>query len=296
VIAGASTAAVLFRLIEAVGGTVLLDEADFSNSQIGSDVIKILNCGYRKGLPIIRAEADAKGQYIPRLYETFGPKIINGRKPFRDEATESRCLTYKPSSTTRDDIPRQLPAEFEQEALAIRNRAMAWRFAALEALEVHNVKLDGLSPRTNEITIPLFSIAMAMSEGFRERYVKDLLAFARGADQQARALNRDTVEAALVHAYVNTPWTTPPTCAQLRTEVLKAEGAGNPRMEQWLTAKFVGAKMREMGFQTVHTNRGTTVIGDPDRVTQLCARYGIVTSTQGIECNLGDDGDSAVIQ
>ena len=98
-ISGAMTPASIFRMIEAVGGTMLIDEADFQDSNIGADVAKILNCGYQKRMPVTRMEAVGNG-YEPRLYEVFGPKIINGRKPFKDDATESRCLTHTPVLTS----------------------------------------------------------------------------------------------------------------------------------------------------------------------------------------------------
>jgi hypothetical protein len=91
VIAGSATAAPMFRLIEGLGGTMLIDEADFQDSQIGTDIAKILNCGYQKHLSVTRMEKTNNG-YVPRLYEVFGPKVINGRRSFQDDATESRCL------------------------------------------------------------------------------------------------------------------------------------------------------------------------------------------------------------
>jgi hypothetical protein len=101
----------MFQLIEALGGTMLIDEADFQDSQIGTDIAKILNCGYQKNLPVTRMEKTDEG-YVPRLYEVFGPKIINGRRPFKDDATESRCLSHTPILTERADIPPQLPTGF----------------------------------------------------------------------------------------------------------------------------------------------------------------------------------------
>jgi len=89
---GATTSAALFRVIDAVGGTLLLDEADFADSQVGADITKVLNNGYQQGSPITRMEK-VGDTLEPRLFVPFGPKIINGRKPFRDDATESRCLT-----------------------------------------------------------------------------------------------------------------------------------------------------------------------------------------------------------
>lgn len=53
-ISGSATPAVMFRQIETYGGTLLFDEADMDNSQVGADIIKVLNCGYEKGKPITR--------------------------------------------------------------------------------------------------------------------------------------------------------------------------------------------------------------------------------------------------
>lgn len=106
--AGAASPAVMFRQIEVLGGTMLMDEADFRESGVGSDIAKVLTCGYQQGLPFSRLEKQGE-TYIPRTYDVFGPKIITGRSAFRDDAVEDRCLAYTPYKTKRKDIPVQLP-------------------------------------------------------------------------------------------------------------------------------------------------------------------------------------------
>jgi hypothetical protein len=207
VLAGAATPATMFRMIEAVGGTMLMDEADFVNSNIGSDIAKILNCGYQKGLPVTRMEMTSDNRYEPRMYSVFGPKIINGRKPFTDDATESRCLTHTPRSAERSDIPRQLNNAFEAEARAIRNMAVRWRFDLLDKFEVKDVSIDSIRPRTNQIILPLMAVAGRLND---QRYGQHLLSFAQAIDTQSLEERKTSVEAMLIDAYVH--FVGKPTC------------------------------------------------------------------------------------
>jgi len=153
--AGSSTPAPMFRMIEAIGGTMLLDEADFAQSSIGSDIVKILNCGYQQNLPVTRMEKNDKGEFVPRVYEVFGPKIINGRRAFRDDATETRCFSYAPHLTGRTDIPTHLPPTFETEATQIQNMALGWRMENLDVFTVSETRMPGLSGRAAQIAISL---------------------------------------------------------------------------------------------------------------------------------------------
>src|SRR5262249_41061808 len=155
--------ATVYRQIEATGGTLLVDEGDFRDSHVGSDIGKILNTGYQRGIPVVRS-AQVGDDWVPRPYTVFGPKIINGRQSFRDEATECRSLISSPYRTTRADIPRQLPPSFHAEALKIRNYALSWRLDKLAAIVPKEIHVPGLRPRTNEILMPLLLIAEQLRE------------------------------------------------------------------------------------------------------------------------------------
>ena len=90
-VSGAITAAALFRIIDSVQGTLTIDEADFKDSWVESQVAKILNHGYTRGVAIIRLNNVSE----PQAYQAFGPKIIASRNPFKDAALESRCLDMR---------------------------------------------------------------------------------------------------------------------------------------------------------------------------------------------------------
>lgn len=76
-------------MMEKVKGTLILDEADLRFSDTTNEIIKMLNNGFQKGNPIMRACGE---DFEPQVYDVYCPKIIGGRMKFRDEATESRCI------------------------------------------------------------------------------------------------------------------------------------------------------------------------------------------------------------
>ncbi|MCX6005242.1 MAG: hypothetical protein NT082_06180, partial [Chloroflexi bacterium] len=86
---GAATPSPIFRILDQYRGTLILDEADFKESSSWTDMVKILNNGYRPGFPVLRADK-VNGRWRPRGYQVFGPKLIATRFRFQDEALESR--------------------------------------------------------------------------------------------------------------------------------------------------------------------------------------------------------------
>jgi len=155
---GATTPAPIFRILEQFRGTLVLDEADFKDSAAWSEMVKLLNNGYRPGMPVLRADKE-NGKWYPRSYQVFGPKLISTRFNFKDEALESRCLTSEMLPLTRDDIPRVLPPSFDKEVDDLRSKLLTFRLANLTRLKgktFGNELLEpNLQPRLQEILIPL---------------------------------------------------------------------------------------------------------------------------------------------
>ena len=157
---GATTTSPLFRIIDEARGTVILDEADYRFSDTTTDIIKILNCGYQKGIPVLRSEGTGKGKFDVKSYDVFCPKIIATRKQFNDQALESRFLVEEmEKKDLREDIPINLPDSFENEALELRNQLLMWRFRNFHKVGLKTDAIDrSIEPRLNQITIPLLSI------------------------------------------------------------------------------------------------------------------------------------------
>ena len=157
---GASTVSPIFHMLDRFGGTLLLDEADFRYSDEKADIIKILNNGNMRGMPVLRASMNRQREFDPRVFNVFGPKIIAMRGPFDDAALESRFITHETSGRElRKDIPINLPSTSEDEALVLRNKLLMYRFRNWGRYEPRSALVDrSLAPRINQMFVPLLSI------------------------------------------------------------------------------------------------------------------------------------------
>lgn len=154
---GATTSSPIFRILDEIGGTLIIDEADFRHSDMSSDIVKILNMGYQKGSSVLRTEG--KGIYEVKAYSVYSPKIVATRETFSDKALESRFLVEEMgNSTLRNDIPRTLKHDFYKDAEFIRNKLLMWRLKNYFTPIVYREELiEGIHPRLNQIVIPLLS-------------------------------------------------------------------------------------------------------------------------------------------
>lgn len=177
---GASTVSPLFRILDTFRGTLILDESDFRVSDERAEVVKILNNGNARGFPVLRSEQIERREFDPRAYAVFGPKLVATRGFFEDRALESRCLTEEMGQgRLRPDIPINLPDSWADEARALRNQLLAFRFAYWHRARPTEPLVDRLlEPRLNQVFTPL--LAVLNDEGARA----NLRAFARRLQQQ----------------------------------------------------------------------------------------------------------------
>jgi len=147
-------------MLDMIGGTLILDEADFRYSDEKAELTKILNNGNIRGMPVLRSEMNRSREFNPRVFNVFGPKIIAMRGEFEDQALESRFITYEVEVVRlRRDIEINLPASYADEALVLRNQLLLYRFHHADTFKPRSELVDpGLSARVNQIFLPLLSI------------------------------------------------------------------------------------------------------------------------------------------
>jgi hypothetical protein len=158
---GSASVSALFRIINDIQGTLVLDEADWKFSDTTSEIVKILNSGFSKGTPVLRSEAKSSNSksFDPKPFDVFCPKVIATRRPFADEALESRCLTTAMEALTREDIPCNIGEEFETKALEIRNMLLGFRFEKIKkGIQPKSLPKMEIEPRLRQIISPLYSI------------------------------------------------------------------------------------------------------------------------------------------
>jgi hypothetical protein len=157
---GASTVSPIFHTLDRFGGTLILDEADFRFSDAANEMVKILNNGNMKGLPVLRTMQNRDKEFNPQAFHVYGPKIIAMREAYDDPALESRFITEDTGlRPLRENISISLPPAFHDEALALRNRLLHFRFCHLFSIKPDlGVAIAGVEPRMNQIAMPLLSL------------------------------------------------------------------------------------------------------------------------------------------
>ena len=191
---GASTVSPLFRIIDGLHGTLIIDEGDFRFSGEKAEIVKILNNGNARGFPVLRSESVNGGEFSPKAYTVFGPKLVSTRGFFQDRALESCCLTEDTGGRAlREDIPIDLTATYKQDALALRNKLLLFQLRNIGRREIDPALVDrSIVPRLAQIFVPLLSVIEdadarnALREVART-YHRDLVAD-RGMDVEAQML------------------------------------------------------------------------------------------------------------
>lgn len=273
---GASTVSPIFHVLDAFGGTLVLDEADLRFSDATADLTKILNNGNVKGLPVLRTMINRHRELNPTAFKVFGPKLIAMRERFTDRALESRFLTEETGGRPlRADIPIHTPEDLKVEALALRNKLLAWRFAARHAVGPDPSRLvAGIEPRLNQTALALLSIID--DEAVRGRIGQAL------AGEEARVLQEraTTLEAAMLaglleaFAMPETSHVTVSDAAQ-RFNQRASSDLGKP-----MTNKWVGGFLRNRLRLTPTKTGGVYVVPRTElaKIEALAHRYGLTSN------------------
>ena len=203
----------------------------------------------------------------------YGPKIVEMRKSFDYPALESRFLTEEMGqSSLRRDIPINLPDIQKNEAVALRNQLLMYRFKMLFAIKINESLIDpSLSPRLNQILIPLLSIID--DEKLRE----EIRITVRSFDQKLYAERSSSLEAGVLEVLQdlfkqNTSGSIPVSdVTTIFTERFSAE------YERPITARIIGGGLRKRLHFITYKSHGVYVIPatEKSKVDDVCSRYGV---------------------
>jgi hypothetical protein len=270
---GASTTSPIFHTLDAFGGTLIFDEADLPYSDARADIVKILNNGTVRGMPVLRTVVNRHKEFNPHAFKVFGPKIIAMRGSFDDRALESRFLTEETGRRVlRADIPIQLPDELKTEALALRNRLLHFRFCNLFAIKADATALiEGVEPRLNQTASSLLSLVddIALRKEIQDALIEEYEAI--------RSERSDTADAAVLQAASAAFAAAEGANVSIRdvADRFNAEhGAayGGPRSNRW-----VGYVLRQRLHLATRKSVGVYVVpaSEKPKVDALIARIGV---------------------
>ncbi|WFU32406.1 hypothetical protein QA635_39015 [Bradyrhizobium brasilense] len=287
---GASTVSPIFHTLDAFRGTLIFDEADFRFSDERSEIIKILNNGNVRGMPVLRTVMNRQREFNPQAFHVFGPKIVATRGRYEDRALESRFITEETGARPlRNDIPINLPPTFKDEARELRNKLLLYRFRRR-----HEIKLDPsladptLEPRINQIMLPLLSVVSdRMLQGELRNAAKraqDLLVAERGLLMEAQVLE------VLVEQMLSSNRRVVPV-ADITMGMIQRYGAEYDRP---LNNRWIGSILRKKLNLLTYKSHGVYVVPMVERqkAEMLCRRYGVNPVTSPSIADKGEVGTS----
>lgn len=282
---GATTISPIFRILNDFKGTLILDEADFRFSDTASEIIKILNQGFMKGMSVLRSESNSKKNFDVKAYSVYGPKLIATRHLYKDTALESRMITEDMNmNAPRKDVPFNIPDSFWDEALDLRNQLLLFRFQhkgknTLKS-ELENRSIE---PRLNQISIPLMSIVDD------QEVIEEIQHYIKVYNEKIKTdrtmgYNYQILDAicSLLDAGYSEP-TMKEICGQYN-EGTDYEESLKPKKMGYLIQKTLDLKTRRTrdGYRLTTDNK--------EKIDRLRSRYNIVKKEPGEHVNIVNDG------
>lgn len=274
---GASTVSPIFHTLDAFRGTLVFDEADFRFSDERAEIVKILNNGTVRGMPVLRTMATPQREFNPRAFQVFGPKIVATRGGYEDKGLESRFLSeHMGTRKLREGVPINLPPSFASEALELRNKLLLYRFRNREQMrlraELHDPLLE---PRFNQMLLPLLSVVS--SESIRQA----LRARAHAAQAELRADRGLLVEAQVLEALAGLMTADPSVVKIADITLVMAERHGADYARP-ITNRWIGSIVRKRLGLLPYKSHGTyaLTIGRAE-LAILCGRYGVEIEAAG---------------
>lgn len=165
-IAGCSTEASLRRIMDLWRGTAIIDEADFSRSDLYALITKILNIGYDARLGWYTC-CDEEDPTKTLSFYVYGPKVLATRERWKDNALESRCVSAQ-SIQNHSAKPLFQAERFTEQQQHLVNKLQMWRFKnyakfkeQLETLEDPEIEKKtfgrafSVASRIKQVMIPL---------------------------------------------------------------------------------------------------------------------------------------------
>lgn len=278
---GASTVSPIFHILDSFRGTLILDEADFRFSDEKAELVKILNNGNMRGMPVLRTEVTRNGEFNPRAFHVYGPKIVATRGHYQDQALESRFLTEEMGSgRLRPDIPISLDEGYKEEALRLRNKLLLYRFRHYGRKITVNGLLDAtIEPRLKQIFAPLLAVVE------NEEVRNELRAVARelNADLiEDRGLDVEADILAIIQTLIAEPDKRHVSMKDITAELQKSYGNEYDRN---ITAKWVGGIVRRRLQIRTQKSNGVYIIpvAQRPRLERLFEKYGLTDRAAGTD-------------
>jgi len=266
-----STSAILFRLINALRPTLLLDEAERVGTRDTKEITEIINAGYKRGAMVPRCEGERN--ITIRFFEVYGPKCLASIRGLGD-TTEDRCISIVMTKPPQEDTRQnQIIDPLDPDWATIRNGfyQLPLRQAGDTLTGLDTSRLPGwLRARDRELWLPLLSLAALVDDESGLGLFGDVLGLASEAVQE-RGL---TFEAETILGLLESMLDGKDTLRVHPVELVSELEKSLNRKE--VSPKWVANKLRGLGFRKADPPRDSAGIiyeVRAEKLAQLRCRY-----------------------
>jgi hypothetical protein len=153
-----STASV-FRLIESIKPTLLLDEADQLFRSENADLLAVLNSSHRKASAyVIRTVEISPGNFQPTLFSTFAPVVFAGISEL-PPTLQDRSLIIRLERALPGEVRIHLEDGYAQDLTDVGRKLARWAEDVTKLTRQDLSNIDGLHNRAGDNWQPLLAIA-----------------------------------------------------------------------------------------------------------------------------------------
>ena len=268
ILAGNISAAALFRSCEQWHPTLFLDETEIYNRETKSEVVGLLNSGYRRGQYAIRVKQTQHGSEL-EVFDVFGFKALAGTRGLA-QALESRSIMIRMLKARRP-VRRLID---EAKATELRNKLLGWRLntlASAELSELFELFCEGIPPLdfADGRLIELFTCLFAVSNEGHENILKH----AKKTFEIRQFEEKASVEAEIIEILSKKELADEKNIV-LTKDLTEIFNSTRLEGEKWKSSS-VGWRLRGLGFIKIHTGQGNGWLIDEDRLRYLQQIYGI---------------------
>jgi len=157
----------MFRLVDKLHPTILLDEAQVYIGKDRDEVRALINEGYRKGGRIWRSVYVGE-DWTHKSFDCYGPKVLVATQPPWD-ALRSRSILLRMFKNATRSLAKTLTPEFFERGERLRGQLLSYRFQSLGKKPSDQIEAELNEQihdnRIREIALPLLSVAPEEARG-----------------------------------------------------------------------------------------------------------------------------------
>jgi hypothetical protein len=263
--AASTTMPVVFRACDIWHPTLFLDETEVYLRKERSEIMHLLNAGYRKGFPATRIEDTEEGLKV-KIFDCFGFKALAGTRAFVD-TLKSRCIIFNMSKATREIKTKIDPARAED----LRKKLLMYRFRVLAQKEILEEDKIDLKGRLKELFVPLVTVAASEAK-------RSILSEAQKIEEITREEEQASDEATVFRAIVSAHEESGATKISIkRITDIANEGLS---LDEMLTTFNIGRITSRLGFKRSIQNKQRCVVWNEELVKRLEKRWSIEKGQQ----------------